>query len=204
MLSISAMRSSNFCPSAGSTDALLPAASRQGRVAISYVVAVTSVFATVGIIGGFFALIPDRPPLRFLFDWLPEKFQIPVSRLRMMSWEERIPLGFCVAATFSAKTAEANGMVIGKEDRALGIDVSLQPFVNIVRDLEFGRAYNTFGEDPFLTSVVGAAEIKGIQSQHVMAQVKHYVGYDSDNENTFIDDQTLHEIYVAPFDAAIP
>ena len=36
-----------------------------------------------------------------------------------------------------------------------------------------------------------------------MAQIKHYVGYDSDNENTFIDDQTLHEVYVAPFDAAV-
>ena len=36
-----------------------------------------------------------------------------------------------------------------------------------------------------------------------MAQVKHYVGYDSDNGNTFIDDQTLHEVYVAPFDAAV-
>lgn len=108
-----------------------------------------------------------------------------------------------VAATFSIKDAEDNGLVIGREDRALGIDVSLQPFVNIDRDLEFGRGYNTFGEDPFLTSQMGAAEIKGIQSQHVMAQVKHYVGYDSDNENTFIDDQTLHEVYVAPFDAAV-
>ena len=109
----------------------------------------------------------------------------------------------CVAATFSLKDAEDNGIVIGREDRALGIDVSLQPFVNIDRDLEFGRGYNTFGEDPFLSAQMGAAEIKGIQSQHVMAQVKHYVGYDSDNENTFIDDQTLHEIYVAPFDAAV-
>ncbi len=108
-----------------------------------------------------------------------------------------------VAATFSVKDAEANGLVIGREDRALGIDVSLQPFVNIDRDLEFGRGYNTFGEDPYLTSVMGVAEIKGIQSQHVMAQIKHYVGYDSDNENTFIDDQTLHEVYVAPFDAAV-
>jgi beta-glucosidase len=108
-----------------------------------------------------------------------------------------------VAATFSVKDAEDNGLVIGREDRALGIDVSLQPFVNIDRDLEFGRGYNTFGEDPYLTSVMGVAEIKGIQSQHVMAQVKHYVGYDSDNENTFIDDQTLHEVYVAPFDAAV-
>lgn len=108
-----------------------------------------------------------------------------------------------VAATFSVKDAEDNGRVIGREDRALGIDVSLQPFVNINRDLEFGRGYNTFGEDPYLTSVMGVAEIKGIQSQHVMAQIKHYVGYDSDNENTFIDDQTLHEVYVAPFDAAV-
>ena len=107
-----------------------------------------------------------------------------------------------VAATFSAKDAEANGLVIGREDRALGIDVSLQPFVNMVRDLEFGRAYNTFGEDPLLTSVMGASEIKGIQSQHVMAQVKHYVAYDSNATNIFVDDQTLHEIYVAPFDAA--
>ncbi len=108
-----------------------------------------------------------------------------------------------VAATFSVKDAEDNGLVIGREARALGIDVALQPFVNIDRDLEFGRGYNTFGEDPFLTSQMGVAEIKGIQSQHVMAQIKHYVGYDSPNENTYIDDQTLHEVYVAPFDAAI-
>lgn len=108
-----------------------------------------------------------------------------------------------VAATFSAKDAEANGVVIGREDRALGIDVSLQPFVNIDRDLEFGRGYNTFGEDPYLTSIIGAAEIKGIQSQHVMAQVKHYVAYDSNGGNIFVDDQTLHEVYVAPFDAAV-
>ncbi len=108
-----------------------------------------------------------------------------------------------VAATFSLKDAEWNGVVIGREDRALGIDVSLQPFVNIDRDLEFGRGYNTFGEDPFLTSQIGAAEIKGIQSQHVMAQVKHYVAYDSNSGNIFVDDQTLHEVYVAPFDAAV-
>jgi beta-glucosidase len=108
-----------------------------------------------------------------------------------------------VAATFSVKDAKENGIVIGREDRALGIDVSLQPFVNIDRDLEFGRGYNTFGEDPFLTGQMGAAQIKGIQSQHVMAQVKHYVAYDSNSGNIFVDDQTLHEVYVAPFDAAV-
>ena len=108
-----------------------------------------------------------------------------------------------VAATFSRKLAEENGLVIGREDRALGIDVSLQPFVNIDRDLEFGRGYNTFGEDPFLTSEIGVAEVKGIQSQNVMAQIKHYVAYDSNSGNIFVDDQTLHEVYVAPFEAAV-
>jgi beta-glucosidase len=101
------------------------------------------------------------------------------------------------------KYAEANGQVIGREARALGIDVSLQPFVNIARDLEFDRGYNTLGEDPFLSGQMGAAEIRGIQSQHVMAQVKHFVGYDSNATNVIIDPQTLHEVYVALFDAAV-
>lgn len=108
-----------------------------------------------------------------------------------------------VAATFSIRDAEENGVVIGREDRALGIDVSLQPMVNIDRDLEFSRSYNFLGEDPILTGQIGAAEIKGIQSQHVMAQVKTFVGYDSSSSNIFIDDQALHEVYVAPFDAAV-
>jgi len=108
-----------------------------------------------------------------------------------------------VAATFSLQDAEQNGIVIGREARALGIDVALQPFVNIDRDLEFGRGYNTFGEDPLLTGEMGAAEIRGIQSQHVMAMVKHYVGYDSDASNIWIDQQALHEVYLAPFAAAV-
>jgi beta-glucosidase len=108
-----------------------------------------------------------------------------------------------VAATFSRKTAEDNGLVIGREERALGIDVALQPFVNIVRDLEFERAFNTYGEDPYLSGEIAVGVTRGIQSQHVMAQIKHFVGYDSEATSTYIDDQTLHEVYVAPFEAAI-
>ena len=108
-----------------------------------------------------------------------------------------------VAATFDAKIAEANGIVIGREARALGIDVALQPFVNLDRDLAFKRAYNTFGEDPLLTSQIGAAEIRGIQSQHVMAMVKHFIGFDSPQSDVWMDDQTLHEVYLPPFEAAV-
>lgn len=108
-----------------------------------------------------------------------------------------------VAATWDRHTADENGAVIGREARSLGIDVVLQPFINIDRDITFKRGYNTFGEDPFLTGAMGAAEIHGAQSQDVMAQAKHYIGYDTDAYNVFIDPQTLHEVYLAPFDQAV-
>ena len=108
-----------------------------------------------------------------------------------------------VAATFSVKDAEANGVVIGREARSLGIDVVLQPFINLDRDITFTRGYNTFGEDPALTGAMGAAEIRGIQSQDVMAQAKHFVAYDTNSYNVFVDQQTLHEVYAAPFEQAV-
>jgi beta-glucosidase len=108
-----------------------------------------------------------------------------------------------VAATWSRRTAEDNGIIIGKDARALGIDVVLQPFINMDRDLNFARGYNTFGEDPYLTGEIGAAEIKGIQAQGIMSQAKHYLAYDSDGYNIQVDPQTLHEVYVAPFASAV-
>jgi beta-glucosidase len=108
-----------------------------------------------------------------------------------------------LAATFSVKDAEDNGVVIGREAKSLGIDVVLEPFINIDRDITFDRAYNTYGEDPVLTGAIGAGVIKGVQGQGVMAQAKHYVAYDTAASNVMVDDQTLHEIYVAPFVDAV-
>jgi beta-glucosidase len=108
-----------------------------------------------------------------------------------------------VAATFDVPLAQENGVVIGREARALGIDISLQPFINIDRDLAFKRAYNTFGEDALLTALMGAAEIRGIQSQDVMAVAKHFIAYDTAATDVWVDEQTLHEIYLPPFEAAI-
>ena len=107
-----------------------------------------------------------------------------------------------VAATFSQSDAKANGAAIGRDARALGQDVVLEPFVNMDRDTSWGRGFNTFGEDPLLTGQTGAAEITGIQAQGVMAQVKHYIAYDGSN-NVSVDSQTLHEIYLQPFTDAV-
>ena len=120
---------------------------------------------------------------------------------RVPSQAETATMG--LAATFSVKDAEDNGIVIGREAKSLGIDVVLQPFINIDRDITFERGYNTYGEDPALTGAMGAGLIRGIQSQGVMAQAKHYVGYDTDASSVVIDPQTLREIYVAPFVDAV-
>lgn len=120
---------------------------------------------------------------------------------RIPSQAETATMG--LAATFSVRDAEENGHVIGRDARALGIDVVLQPFINMDRDLTFGRGFNTFGEDPYLTGQIGAAEVRGVQEQDVMAMAKHFVGYDSSRYNTLIDQQTLHEVYVAPFAAVV-
>jgi len=108
-----------------------------------------------------------------------------------------------LAATFSREDARLNGSVIGREARSHGITVALQPFINIDRDFNYGRGYNTFGEDPFLTGELGAAEITGIQHEDVMSQAKHFIAYDTNGTNVFVDDQTLHEVYAAPFAAAV-
>ncbi len=108
-----------------------------------------------------------------------------------------------VAASFDVELARLNGVVIGRDARAHGIDVSLQPFINIDRDLTMRRLYNTFGEDPLLTGAMGAATIRGIQSQRVMAMAKHFIAFDTAGTDVWVDQQALHEIYAAPFEAAV-
>lgn len=107
-----------------------------------------------------------------------------------------------LGATFSVEDARLNGVVIGRDAAALGINISLQPFVNIMRDPVWSRAYNLFGEDPLLVGAIGAAQIQGIQSQGVMAEAKHYIAYNGGND-VIVGQQALHEIYAAPFADAV-
>lgn len=107
-----------------------------------------------------------------------------------------------LGATFSVEDARLNGVVIGRDAAALGINISLQPFINIMRDPVWSRAYNQFGEDPLLVGAIGAAEIRGIQSQGVMAEAKHYIAYNGGND-VIVGQQALHEIYAAPFADAV-
>ena len=107
-----------------------------------------------------------------------------------------------LGATFSREDARLNGVVIGRDALADGVNITLQPFINIMRDPVWSRAYDLFGEDPFLVGAIGAAQIEGIQSQGVMAEAKHYVAYNG-GDDVVVGQQALHEIYAAPFAAAV-
>lgn len=109
-----------------------------------------------------------------------------------------MPSTLSMASTFSPADAEATGALIGRDARALGVDVILEPYINIYRDPTFERAYNTLGEDPVLSGTMGAHFVRGAQAQNVMAQAKHFIGYEGAG-NVEIDGQALREIYLAPF-----
>jgi beta-glucosidase len=110
------------------------------------------------------------------------------------------PIG--LGATFSREAARQYGVALGREAAALEQDVLLAPHVNIIRDPAFRRNHTTFSEDPFLNAQLGAAQINGIQSQGVMAQVKHLAAYNG-TDDVFLDERTLHEIYLPAFEAAV-
>jgi beta-glucosidase len=144
---------------------------------------------------GFVAGVPRLgiPPLR-LVDGPPG--------VLTKVWSTGMTSTMGLAATFSREDARKNGEVIGGDARALGQDIVLEPFLNLVRDFGFPRAYNTYGEDPLLTGQIGAEVVRGIQSKGVMSAAKHYTAFDGGTDVS-VEPQTFHEIYVAPFADAV-
>jgi beta-glucosidase len=117
----------------------------------------------------------------------------------------QLPAAAAVASSFDPSIAKSYGSVIGAEDKAKGVDVDLGPTINIVRDPRWGRAFESYSEDPYLAAQIGAADINGIQSKGVMAQVKHWAVYNQETnrnttaDNAVVDDRTVQEIYTAAF-----
>ncbi|MDQ7903685.1 glycoside hydrolase family 3 C-terminal domain-containing protein [Phytohabitans sp. ZYX-F-186] len=115
------------------------------------------------------------------------------------------PLG--LAATFDTGLAEQYGAVIGAEERAKGVSMVGAPTLNIDRTPLHGRNYETYGEDPALAGALGASTIQGIQSQDIIAMVKHYAVYNQQTNrftlNATVDERVIREIYLPAFEDAI-
>ncbi|HEV2346676.1 MAG TPA: glycoside hydrolase family 3 C-terminal domain-containing protein [Actinocrinis sp.] len=118
------------------------------------------------------------------------------------------PDGENAAATWDPALIQQEGAAMGAEFAGKGVNVSLGPTTNLVRDPRWGRTYETYGEDPYLAGQITAAEVQGLQSQGVQAMVKHDAAYDQEkypngNNNETVSEQALQELYLAPFQSAI-
>ena len=130
--------------------------------------------------------------------------------VRGQTWDERdssanVPSATALAATWDIGRIEAIGALLAGEARRKGVDVLLAPTVNLHRTPYGGRGFECFSEDPLLTARIGAAYVRGLQRRGVGACVKHFVGNDSETErltvDVRIDERTLREMYLAPFEA---
>jgi beta-glucosidase len=121
----------------------------------------------------------------------------------------QLPAPIGLASSWDTDLAHRYGEVIGAEARAKGASVSLGPTVNLVRDPRWGRGFETYGEDPVLTSGIGVADIEGVQSQQVVAMVKHLAVYNQEvhragpDDDVVVDERTLRELYLPAFEAAV-
>ena len=115
--------------------------------------------------------------------------------------------GIALAASWDPALAQRVGAAMGRDARARGIGFLLGPGVNIYRAPQNGRNMEYYGEDPYLAGSTAVGLINGIQSQGVVATIKHFAAnnaeYDRRQLNSVIAPRPLHEIYLRAFEMAV-
>lgn len=117
------------------------------------------------------------------------------------------PDELAVGSTFDRDLARRLGQSIGEEFNGKGVSEILGPTVNLARTWHWGRATESFGEDPYLMTELSTPEIAAIQAQHVVVVLKHYAVYDQETDrqvlNENLSEKGLHEIYLPAFESAV-
>lgn len=117
------------------------------------------------------------------------------------------PQGITQGSTWNRDLMETYGQVLADEAVRKGVNVILAPGLNMTRNPLSGRNLEYAGEDPYLTGQLGVELIEGIQSRPVLANAKHFLlneqEFDRMTNSSEVDERTLREIYLPPFEDAI-
>jgi len=109
-------------------------------------------------------------------------------------------------ASWDPALEEEIGRVIGIEGRAQGANLFAGVCINLLRHPAWGRAQETYGEDPFHLTVMGVALTRGVRTE-LMACVKHYALNSMENARFVVDvtadPHALHEVYLPHFRAVV-
>ena len=131
------------------------------------------------------------------------------GRVGVHDWgaDTLFPATVALVATWNRKLCYQEGVAMGRDARARGVDMILSPLVNLYREPQDGRNFEYMGEDPYLASQVAVPYIRGIQSQHVAADVTDFCAYEQETNRRMIDSMVSHraleELYFPPFKAAV-
>ena len=127
----------------------------------------------------------------------------------LAAWQAPIyPSPLCWGASFDPALVEEMGAQIGRAMRRLGVHQGLAPVLDVTRDLRWGRVEETIGEDPYLVGTIGSAYVRGLQSQGVIATLKHFAGYSASRAGrnlapVSIGPRELADVLLPPFEMAL-
>lgn len=117
------------------------------------------------------------------------------------------PAAMMRAASWDPDLERRVGQAVADELRLGRVDVWLAPCINLLRHPQWGRAQETYGEDPYLVGEMGAAAIEGAQSRDVMAVAKHFALNSIEETRLTVDvradERTLREVYLPHFKRAV-
>ena len=118
-----------------------------------------------------------------------------------------LPNATLLASAWSEDTAYEVGRLLAEEALAQQIHVVLGPTINLHRSPLGGRLFEAYSEDPLLTGKLAAAYVRGLQELGVGASLKHLVANESETDrntvNSVVDEATLRELYLLPFEIAV-
>ncbi len=113
------------------------------------------------------------------------------------------PVSMARGASWDVKLEEEVGETIGKEVRAHGGNLFGGVCINLLRHPSWGRAQETYGEDPFHIGQLGSSLVRGVQKHNVMATVKHFAANSIEDArfkvNVLMEERTLREVYLPHF-----
>lgn len=117
------------------------------------------------------------------------------------------PQSIALAATFDTVLMNQVSQAIALECKARGLRMILSPVINLATDVRWGRVEETYGEDPFLTSLMGTAYVKAFEQSGIITTPKHFVVNHGeggrDSYPIHYNERLLNELYFAPFRAVI-
>ncbi len=117
------------------------------------------------------------------------------------------PTAPALAATWNVDLIREVGEALGQESQTHGVQILLGPGTNLKRSPLGGRNFEYFSEDPFLSGVMAAAWIKGVQSKGVGASLKHFAANNQEWErmtgDSLVGERALHELYLRSFEIPV-